>query len=134
MEQTTLENGKVLTHHDKDKCSGQCALHNPTDHEFRQYPLDWDEAWLVMVRRVPVPGGVETVIDPDEYRLRGPKYLLENSAQCMECHTRIVSMDRHDFVSCRCGNVSVDGGHDYARRVFQNNNWVDTSIYIGSDK
>lgn len=133
MEQTTLDSGMVLVHHDQANCSGRCPLHSPTDHEFRQYPMDYDFAWGVMVRRIPVPGGVETIIDPDEYRLRGPKYLLENSAQCLECDTRIVSMTRHDFVTCRCGKVSVDGGHEYARRVFDGDNWVDTSIYIGGN-
>lgn len=133
MEQTTLYDGRVLTHHDRNRCSGQCPLHNPSDHEFRQHPLDWDDAWGVMVRRIPIQGGVETIIDPDEYRLRGPKYLLQNSAKCLDCKVEVVSTHRHDFSTCECGNVSVDGGHDYARRVFSGDNWVDTSIYIGGN-
>lgn len=133
MEQTTMPDGQVLTHHDWSVCGGEpCPLHNPTDHQYRQYPMDWDSAWCVMVRRIPIPGGVETVIDPDEYRLRQERpYLLENAAKCLECNTRIVSTFRHDFVTCPCGNVSVDGGHDYARRVFGEGQWVDDNIYVG---
>lgn len=135
MEQTTLDSGTVLTHHDWQICGGEpCPLHNPTDHEFRQYPMDWDSSWGVMVRRVPIPGGVETVIDPDEYRLRGPKYILENSAKCLECGDHIISMSRHDFETCSCGNISVDGGHDYQRRVFGEGRWEDTSLYIGGNE
>jgi hypothetical protein len=27
-------------------------------------------------------------------------------------------MHRHDFVTCKCGRVSVDGGKDYLKRSF----------------
>ena len=30
----------------------------------------------------------------------------------------IESVHRHDFKSCFCGRVSVDGGKDYLRRCF----------------
>jgi hypothetical protein len=29
----------------------------------------------------------------------------------------IISKHRHDFVTCTCGAISVDGGQDYLRRV-----------------
>ena len=35
----------------------------------------------------------------------------------------------YDYITCSCGNVSVDGGLDYCRRVFKDmENWIDTSI------
>ena len=40
-----------------------------------------------------------------------------NWAQCRQCKQVIESRSRHDFVSCDCGAISVDGGHDYHRRV-----------------
>lgn len=133
MEGTVMPDGRTLYHHESLVCEGGiCPLHNPTDHEYRQYPLDWDDLWGVMVRRVPVDGGVETHIDPDEYKIRnlkkGQNLILENAAKCLECKERIVSLHRHDFVTCSCGNVSVDGGHDYMRRAFKGENWYDDSV------
>lgn len=43
--------------------------------------------------------------------------LIQNRAQCLKCFQIIQSTHRHDFVSCRCGAVSVDGGLAYVRRV-----------------
>lgn len=44
----------------------------------------------------------------------GPLYL--NAATCLRCGYFIRSRNRHDFVTCRCGAISVDGGSWYARR------------------
>ena len=51
----------------------------------------------------------------------------------MLCEEEIESVHRHDFVTCKCGNVSVDGGKDYLRRSedpvknYDSRTWVDTS-------
>lgn len=42
--------------------------------------------------------------------------IIHNRARCKLCGDIIESTHRHDFVTCSCGNVSVDGGHDYIRR------------------
>jgi len=42
--------------------------------------------------------------------------LTRNAAYCTLCHDEIESTHRHDFVTCRCGNLSVDGGMAYVRR------------------
>jgi hypothetical protein len=34
---------------------------------------------------------------------------------CPKCKDRIFSRSRHDFVSCKCGEVSIDGGLDYCK-------------------
>lgn len=34
----------------------------------------------------------------------------------MGCKDVIESKYRHDFVTCSCGNISVDGGNDYFKR------------------
>lgn len=44
--------------------------------------------------------------------------ILHNRIRCNKCGDVIESEYRHDFKSCRCGLVSVDGGHDYLRRGF----------------
>lgn len=45
--------------------------------------------------------------------------LILNAAKCLKCGDVIVSTHRHDFKSCKCGSVSVDGGLDYKRRSFK---------------
>lgn len=40
-----------------------------------------------------------------------------NAAKCKKCGDEVRSKNRHDFRSCKCGAVSVDGGSWYARRV-----------------
>ena len=40
-----------------------------------------------------------------------------NACQCDLCHYICRSRNRHDMVSCRCGNISVDGGSWYLTRV-----------------
>lgn len=54
--------------------------------------------------------------------------IVRNSAKCLDCGDEIESTHRHDFRSCSCNNVSVDGGRAYLRRVFSGSNWEDTSI------
>lgn len=56
--------------------------------------------------------------------------IVRNSARCLDCGDEIESVDRHDFKYCSCGQVAVDGGKEYTRRVFKKHGrWVDTSIY-----
>ena len=43
-------------------------------------------------------------------------YMLTNKAKCLICGDVIESKHRHDFVTCTCGNLSVDGGKDYCKR------------------
>jgi hypothetical protein len=42
-----------------------------------------------------------------------------NSVRCKKCNDVIVSNNRHDFKTCKCGSVSVDGGSWYCKRVFK---------------
>jgi hypothetical protein len=41
------------------------------------------------------------------------KKILHNSAKCLKCGDIIESKYRHDFVSCSCGEIFVDGGLEY---------------------
>lgn len=43
-------------------------------------------------------------------------YIVRNSATCKKCKDQIQSTHVHDFVSCKCGGIFVDGGCDYLRR------------------
>lgn len=43
-----------------------------------------------------------------------------NKAKCLICDDMVESKHQHDFVTCSCGNLSVDGGHAYLRRCIGN--------------
>ena len=55
--------------------------------------------------------------------------IIQNAASCLGCGDFIVSKHRHDFVTCTCGAISVDGGQAYLRRVgsFAPGSYVDHS-------
>ena len=44
--------------------------------------------------------------------------ITRNAIKCNACGDVIESTYRHDFKSCFCGRVSVDGGLDYLRRGY----------------
>lgn len=46
--------------------------------------------------------------------------ILVNKIRCTHCGDIIESISAHDFKSCSCGCVSIDGGHDYLSRNFKN--------------
>lgn len=65
------------------------------------------------------------------------KKIIKNALKCLKCGDIIESKNRHDYVTCSCGNVSVDGGLDYLRRSFiEADSWEDLSEYedIEEDK
>ena len=41
--------------------------------------------------------------------------IARSRAQCMRCYHIIESHHRHDFVTCSCGTIFLDGGMDYVR-------------------
>lgn len=44
--------------------------------------------------------------------------IVRNMAKCARCGDVIESKSVHDFVTCSCGAISVDGGHAYCKRSF----------------
>lgn len=44
------------------------------------------------------------------------KKIIQNESECRKCGDIIWSAHVHDFKTCRCGAVSVDGGMEYIRR------------------
>ena len=59
--------------------------------------------------------------------------IIQNAVTCLACGDFIVSKHRHDFVTCACGAVSVDGGQSYLRRVGDFTNAVDLSWSLPDD-
>lgn len=43
------------------------------------------------------------------------KYRYVTGIECLECKDQLVSRNRHDAVTCRCGKCMVDGGRSYLR-------------------
>ena len=57
--------------------------------------------------------------------------IIKNAIQCKICGDIIESTYRHECVQCKCGACAVDGGHDYLRRSFKDENcYIDLSETI----
>jgi len=55
--------------------------------------------------------------------------IVRNSARCLKCLDHIESKHVHDFVTCKCGAISVDGGKEYFKRSAEDVSLLeDTSI------
>ena len=48
------------------------------------------------------------------------KRIIRNAIHCKHCGEIIESRNVHDFKTCKCGKVFVDGGHEYLRRGYTN--------------
>jgi hypothetical protein len=55
-------------------------------------------------------------------------YIASNQIICKACGDSIYSAHRHDYVTCKCGACSVDGGQGYLKRA--GTGWEDISITI----
>ena len=42
--------------------------------------------------------------------------IRRNRAKCLICKDILESKTVHDFQTCKCGNLSVDGGNEYLKR------------------
>ena len=56
--------------------------------------------------------------------------IIRNAIRCNICGDEIESTHRHDFVTCKCGTCSVDGGHSYLRRCGDLDQFTDISECI----
>ena len=53
------------------------------------------------------------------------KEIIANKIQCRHCGDIIESKIVHDFVTCKCGCCSVDGGKYYLKRTYRNSSEKD---------
>ena len=61
----------------------------------------------------------------------GNKMIIQNAVECNKCGEYIYSSHRHDYKTCKCGNIAVDGGTSYLRRVgagISDNSYTDKSM------
>jgi hypothetical protein len=56
------------------------------------------------------------------------KKIIQNEAKCLLCGDTIWSAHQHDFKSCSCGAISVDGGMAYLRRAGDPSNVIERSM------
>ena len=71
---------------------------------------------------IPPKDGEGTCHKCDPEHIRNPHKFWKNKAQCMKCLDIIESKYTHDFVSCKCGDIFVDGGNSYWRCQYTNEN------------
>ena len=88
-----------------------------------------------------VPGDPEVQIKTENtvFILRktkeNPNMIIRNAIRCNICGDEIESKHRNDFVTCKCGACSVDGGHDYLRRCFKEKGcFTDISVTASDDE
>lgn len=60
--------------------------------------------------------------------------IIQNEAKCRKCDDIIWSGSRHDFKTCECGAISVDGGMDYIRRVGEPEDIEERSLTTNKDR
>lgn len=125
---------RISNFHKAEMCAPRnCPVHNPSDHEYRDLPLFFTGTYMVrLTGELNAESPTGQIIDPDDYLYnQSGKAILRNSVFCEGCAEEIVSVYRHDFVTCPCGNVSVDGGGSYLRRQARgDHDFKDTSVVI----
>lgn len=55
--------------------------------------------------------------------------IVLNQVQCLNCGDIIQSHHRHDFKTCNCGSLTVDGGSDYIRRLGNHSDYLEMTVY-----
>ena len=82
--------------------------------------------------QVEIDKGFWLIHIPEEGLNKSPEerdmYIASNQIVCSFCEDSIFSMHRHHYVTCSCGNCSVDGGQSYLKR--SGSGWKDVSITI----
>jgi hypothetical protein len=59
------------------------------------------------------------------------KYRHQDAMHCLSCDEVIYSVNRHDYRTCSCGKVSIDGGKDYTKASFKKGakwTWVNIDL------
>ena len=127
-----FEELKIVNIHDRTACGGRvCVIHSPTEHHMSEWPLTWYENQALFYRTCPHQ---RRVLDPDQFQFLRESgkwadvketccgYIYSTAGPtitCTSCGDQIQSLHRHDFVTCTCGDTSIDGGSSYTRIVGQ---------------
>lgn len=70
------------------------------------------------------------IISGPQPKPKHPKgVIIRNCAKCLACGDILESISVHDYVTCSCGNVSIDGGNDYLKRSVKDlSKYLDLSV------
>ena len=60
--------------------------------------------------------------------------IVKNAARCKKCGCEIESKHVHDYRSCDCGAIAVDGGKYYLRRCGKLEDCEELSEYAPDNK
>lgn len=64
--------------------------------------------------------------------------IVTNKVQCDKCKDIIESKTVHNFNRCKCGNIAVDGGKEYLKRIghgITDKTYTELSVeFISSEK
>lgn len=62
--------------------------------------------------------------------------VVTNEARCLKCGDVIRSLSTHDYKACSCGNLGVDGGHSYIKRIYRSDrdSWEELSETYEEDR
>jgi hypothetical protein len=60
--------------------------------------------------------------------------IKRNIIRCKSCGDFVESKHVHDYQTCRCGNVSADGGKEYLKRSYPPNMTPEEAYEELSDK
>lgn len=68
--------------------------------------------------------------DEETTRRREDYKIIKNIAKCRLCGDIIESKSLHDMKKCKCGEIAVDGGKEYLRRLAYNlDNIIELSVW-----
>lgn len=69
------------------------------------------------------------------YTKKMRKIIYRNVICCKHCNDIIESTFTHDYVECKCGRCSVDGGKDYLRRSFvEKDDFLELAVCLYADE
>ena len=69
------------------------------------------------------------------YTKKMRKIIYRNVICCKHCNDIIESSFTHDYVECKCGRCSVDGGKDYLRRSFvEKDDFLELAVCLYADE
>lgn len=55
------------------------------------------------------------------------KKIVINKIKCINCGDILESKTPNDFKRCSCGKVAIDGGHDYLKRIGNDEDYIELS-------
>lgn len=67
------------------------------------------------------------VIDELDEFLGYKTKIISNKIKCINCGDILESKSPNDFKRCSCGKVAIDGGHDYLKRIGDDEDYIELS-------